>query len=162
MKCSNCGNENNVRDSFCSKCGNKLSQVEQKVKKSDNKKIPTLSWIALSLLCMQLFCFICFFNSFLYKYIYSNLLFIFEFPYTIVSLILAIISRIKNKDKMSIALIIANLLIIIIVIAFIATTAIALGTAMKSCSGSNISQQNDINNLFNEFINGVKGSTGIK
>ncbi len=149
MKCINCGKENKNNTNFCSNCGVKLEQQIQQdstqngnidikqIQNTNNKKKPTLSWVSLGFLCMQLLCFLCQYVEFLYKYVYSKLLFMFEFPYIIVSLILAIISRVKNKDKMSLVLIIVDAIIIGIVICLLAIFAIALANLYSSCSNYN-------------------------
>lgn len=167
MKCINCGKENKDNTNFCSNCGVKLEQQIQKesaqngninikqIQNTNNKKIPTLSWIALGFLCMQLLCFLCQYVEFLYKYVYSKVLFLFEFPYIIVSLILAIISRVINKDKMSLALIIVDAIIIVIVICLLAIFAIALGRIFSSCFTPGSEEWNFIN----EIVEGIRRAT---
>lgn len=167
MKCINCGKENKDNTNFCSNCGVKLEQKIQKesaqngnidikqIQNTNNKKIPTLSWVALGFLCMQLLCFLCQYVEFLYKYVYSKVLFLFEFPYVIVSLILAIISRVINKDKMSLALIIVDAIIIVIVICLLAIFAIALGRMFSDCFTPGSEEWSFIN----EIVEGVRGAT---
>lgn len=166
MFCSNCGKENSNDSKFCTNCGVKLGQpiavsiennltnesVNLQSKNTNKKKIPTLSWISLGFLGMQLFCFLCQFNGFLYKCVYSKLLFIFEFPYVIVSLILAIISRVKNKDKMSLVLIIVDTVVIVLAIIFIVLAVLLLVSVINACSDPN----SQINETTNEFIEGCR------
>lgn len=166
MKCINCGNESKENDNFCTNCGVRLGQsieistennvtnesVNLQSKNTNKKRIPTLSWISLGFLGMQLFCFLCQFNGFLYKNVYSKLLFIFEFPYVIVSLILAIISRVKNKDKMSLVLIIVDSVVIVIAIIFIVLAVLLMISVINACSDPN----SQINVTTNEFIEGCR------
>lgn len=97
---------------------------------------------------MQLLCFICQFSGLLYKYVHSKLLFIFEFPYIIVSLILAIISMVKNKDKMFLVLIIVDITVIFIIIFFIVLAVILFASLINACLTPNSSVNSSINEIF--------------
>lgn len=165
MKCINCGNENKDNTNFCSNCGVKLEQQIQQepaqngnidikqIQNTNNKKIPTLSWVASGFLCMQLLCFGgLYVDIMVYE---SKLLFIFAFPYVIVSLILAIISRVRNKDKMSLALIIVDAVIIIIAICLLVIFVIALGKMFSSC----FEPESGYWDLFSEFVESVGRAT---
>ena len=138
MKCNKCGSENLENVNYCTNCGTKIAVennenkiVENNTNNSKNK-IPVLSWVSLGLLCMQLIGFLCMINSFLYKFIGSKLSIIFELPYVVASLILAIISRVKNKDKMSLILIIVDSVVIFITIVFIILAAILAAYTITS------------------------------
>ncbi len=166
MKCNNCGTNIENNKNFCPNCGIKIEQTIQQnqensvqngvVSENNNlqtqnaskEKKNTLSWISLGFLVMQLFCFICQFSGLLYKYVYSKLLFIFEFPYIIVSLILAIISRAKNKDKMSLVLIIVDITVIFILIIFIVLAVILFASLINACLTPNSSVNSSINEIF--------------
>ena len=135
MKCIKCGNENNEKDNFCSKCGEKLDNSIEK-----SSKIPTLSWISLGFACMQVFSFLCQFS------LRIKLLLLFEFPYVIVSLILAIISRI---------LIIVDSIIIILTIVFLIVVAIFISNLINACSNPN----SEMNTYLYNYIENVGGAT---
>lgn len=85
----------------------------------------------------------------------SKLLFIFAFPYVIVSLILAIISRVRNKDKMSLALIIVDAVIIFIAICLLVIFVIALGKIFSAC----FEPESGYWDLFSEFVESVGRAT---
>ena len=157
MKCINCGDENKNSANFCSNCGTKLEQNIQSnqnvsSQNANNSKIPTLSWVSLGFLCMQLFCFFCQNAGFTFKTVHSKASFVFEFPYIIVSLILAIISRVKNKDRMSLAVIIVDAIVIFIVIIFIILAAILFASVINSCSDPN----SQLHNAAMDFIDGCR------
>ena len=139
MKCNYCGNEINKDAKFCPDCGARIeNSIQQekmldsnndsyKQKTPENKnKIPVLSWISFGFLCMQLLSYIFLFNRALYNSIYSKFLYIFEIPYVLVSFVLAIISRVKNKDNMSLVLIIIDSVLIALSIIFLILAVILL------------------------------------
>ena len=151
MKCSKCNYENQEHSNFCNNCGSKL-EISNTTEENSNlqnennkkKKIPALSWVSFGFLLMQLFCFLCQFSQIINKHIYSKLLFIFELPYVLVSLILAIISRIKNKDTMSLVVLIIDSVIISLAIIFVIIAVIFIISLVNACSNPNSKPNHDI------------------
>ena len=118
MKCLNCGGDLQESDIYCGKCGTKVKNVENKI----TNKVPTISLVSLVFLIIGVLTFIS--GMILSSLDYSNKIldFVLYFPYILISLIIAIVGRVMNKDKLSlIVLIVDAILIILFVIFFIVT-----------------------------------------
>lgn len=118
MKCPNCGGDLQESDIYCGKCGIKVKNVENKI----TNKVPTISLVSLVFLIIGVLTFIS--GMILSSLDYSNKIldFVLYFPYILISLIIAIVGRVMNKDKLSlIVLIVDAILIILFVIFFIVT-----------------------------------------
>jgi len=122
MRCINCGIENEENNKFCINCGSKLQMSDKK-----NNKMPTLSIVALIFFIAQ-------FLSFPLKFILGK--FVLNMPYTLISLIFAIISRIKNNDKVSLVIIIVDYVIISLSIIFMIILFFFAAYLFKTALGS--------------------------
>lgn len=110
MYCSKCGKENNNTSNFCKSCGAKLEKVKNNTKQNNP---PTLSILSL------IFCILQFVATFIASKI-NYLDFLYNIPWVVISLVLAIISRCLYKDTLSLVLIIVDVvLIVLIIIGFI-------------------------------------------
>lgn len=120
MKCLKCGSLNDSECKFCSNCGNPLPEVNGK---QITNKLKKMSMISLLFLIFQ------FLIPFLFRWlniicslftefkILSNLMdFIIYFPWALVSLVLAIISRSLYKDQLSLIVLIIDLVLLFLAI----------------------------------------------
>lgn len=152
MNCNNCGYKNEKNSNFCMNCGVKLENVqnieEEQAKVNDVKqKVSVLSWIAFSLLLIGIFCSICRFNINISN---KNILYyIINLPWIVTSLILAIISRVKNKDKMSIVIVIIDTIILAIRVICIIVLAILFVSVINACNDYVSENGSEINNTIN-------------
>ena len=116
MFCSKCGKENIKESKFCAGCGASLldnqpieqHQTNKNFKKTRLSNTP-LSLISLGCLIMQVIVL-----SFVKNI--GILSFLTNIPWILISLVLAIISKCKNNDKLSGIMIIINIIVIILFI----------------------------------------------
>ena len=152
MYCSNCGKKNDNETKFCENCGNKLEVQKEIVNNNvinnnQKKKIPVLSWLSLCFLFAKVAIIIyCIFSNNYFNNYVSNYDGIYDYngmsglsyiPFLTTSLILSIVSRVKNKDTMSLVVMVIDIVLfalliimIIIEIIFIGVTIIACGEAI--------------------------------
>ncbi|MBQ9071589.1 MAG: zinc ribbon domain-containing protein [Bacilli bacterium] len=113
MYCGNCGKENDNTSKFCENCGKNIERKEiiQDNNIVDNKKIGSTTLSILSLV----FCIVQVVSIFITN-TFDGLDFLTSIPWIIVSLVLAIISRCKYKDTMSLVMIIIDSVLIVLMI----------------------------------------------
>lgn len=113
MYCSKCGKENDNTGKFCGNCGEKIEIKEQvqNINIKNNKKMGSTNLSIISLI----FCILQFAATFIASEI-PILEFLYNIPWVLISLVLAIISRCKYKDTMSLVLIIIDSILIILMI----------------------------------------------
>ena len=115
MYCKKCGKENESVSKFCKNCGEKIETKELNQNTSNNivdkEKIGSTTLSIISLI----FCVLQFVATFIASKV-SYLEFLSNIPWIIISLILAIISRCKYKDTMSLVMIIIDSVLIVLMI----------------------------------------------
>lgn len=112
MYCSKCGKENNNTSKFCKNCGEQLEKEQvQNTNIANNKKLGNTNLSIISLI----FCILQFVATFIASEV-PILDFLYNIPWLLISLILAIISRCKYKDTMSLVLIIVDSILIVLMI----------------------------------------------
>jgi len=116
MFCSKCGNENNKESKYCAVCGASLLENQPIEQHQTNKKLENtrlsntpLSFISLGCLIMQVIVL-----SFIKNI--GILSFLTNIPWILISLVLAIISKCKNNDKLSGIMMIIDIIGIILFI----------------------------------------------
>ena len=105
MYCSKCGNKNEETSKFCVSCGNKLETST--IINSDASK----GLLHTNLSIASLICLLASFVATPAGY-FLHVKQLYELPWFFISLTLAIISRIKYKDKMSKTLIIIDVILL--------------------------------------------------
>lgn len=119
MYCNKCGTKNENDSIYCVNCGNKLVNNNEIVNNSNNSinsngLVEKTNLSIASLVCLGIK-----FLSIFVGFVSSSKWF-FELPWLLISLVLAIISRVKYKDKMSkILIIVDSILLVIEIILFI-------------------------------------------
>lgn len=134
MKCPNCGGNIQENDIYCGNCGTKIKNVENKI----TNKVPTISLVSLVFLIIGVLTFIS--GMILSSLDYSNKIldYILYCPYILISLIIAIVGRVMNKDKLSLIVLIIDVALIILVIIFLIFLFFlfiyAINTIIEGCS----------------------------
>ena len=121
MICNNCNKLNEEGNKFCKYCGSKLDSANVNnqiisINNSENKgKKSFLPWISLGLMLLKLFLIVltAFFPD------VRILLYLNFIPLLIGSLILSIISRVINKDKLSLLIMIVDIILIVVLFIFV-------------------------------------------
>ena len=127
MRCSKCDTELSENTKFCTKCGTKVGDVvPSETSIGEKVKKLTLSQWALGFLIIKGIIFLSFFSG-----IIKNDA-ILAFPGIVISLVLAIISRCRHKDKMSLFLIVIDSILIFIEIAVIVVYVLLLGLLLRA------------------------------
>ena len=139
MYCRNCGFKNEENSRFCGSCGSELySNVNQfsvvnNVNQANTKKgIPVLSWISFGLLMFKLLIIVI--SIIAYNSNFST--YLMWLPCLLGSLITAIISRVMNKDTMSLVVMIIDIILIALGIIAIILFVIILGQILFACGSS--------------------------
>ena len=118
MYCIRCGTENKDNSNYCTHCGNKL-EVNNNIQVNKVDSVNREQMGSTNLSIASLVCLILKFVS-LFGGLLSSSKWIMEVPWLLASLILAIISRVKYKDKMSKVLLIVDIILMVLeVILFI-------------------------------------------
>lgn len=112
MYCSKCGTKNETSSNFCINCGSKLDGTNNTITNVDNN-VNNNDLQSTNLSIASLVCLIVKFVSIFIGFASSSKWF-FELPWLLASLILAIISRVKYKDKMSKVLIIVDAILMVL------------------------------------------------
>ncbi|MBR6690647.1 MAG: zinc ribbon domain-containing protein [Bacilli bacterium] len=112
MYCKNCGRENNNIDKFCNNCGENLYENKELTLPKEKKN--KLSHTTLSLLSLIFCAFKIAVIVLPDKLIYLS--FLRNIPWILISLVLAIVSRCKYKDTMSLIMIIIDIVLIILLL----------------------------------------------
>ena len=159
MKCSKCGTKNDDNFKFCSNCGNKIEvkdeivntvviNEEKTINETKKKKIPVLSWLAFYFLMAKIL--VTIISGVITYNMYSNyesmldydslsyngltgLAFLRLIPFLTASLVLSIISRVKNKDTMSLVIMIIDIILIVLIIVAAILLMIFVGAAIIAC-----------------------------
>ena len=159
MFCSNCGKKNESYSKFCSECGNILESNASNssvyasnqninvvpnntytVTNNDRKKVPVLSWISLSLLLAKVILSIIIgivsYNSYNYSYGYSylSISLLSYLPLLTASLVTSIVSRVKNKDTMSLVVMIVDIVLIALAIIIVVIFIAAFSSFIYACN----------------------------
>ena len=140
MYCRNCGFKNEENSRFCGSCGSELhaNYINQNnginIVNSDNKKkgIPVLSWISFGLLMFKILTIVI--SIIAYNSNFS--IYLMWIPSLLGSLITAIISRVMNKDTMSLVVMIIDIILIALGILAIILFVIILGQILFACGES--------------------------
>ena len=138
MYCNKCGTKNENDSNYCINCGNKLENNNVIFNNSNNSinndgVVEKTNLSIASLVCLGIK-----FLSVFVGFISSSKWF-FELPWLLISLVLAIISRVKYKDKMSkILIIVDSILLVIEIILFIIVMIILtifVSEMIEGCNG---------------------------
>ena len=134
MKCPNCGGDLQENDIYCGKCGTKIKDVDNKI----SNKVPVISWVSLGFLIVGVVSFILggiLDSADYYNEILEHILY---FPYVFVSLIISIIGRVLNKDKLSLIVLIIDAVLIILFVIFSVIMVLffvsAINSLVEGCS----------------------------
>lgn len=114
MKCPKCGEDVQENDIYCGKCGTKIKNIENTIP----NKVPIISWVSLGFLVLEVLVFICGMVLSSMDYANKELDYLLYFPYILISLIMAIIGRVLNKDKLSLIVLIIDVVLIVLFVIF--------------------------------------------